>query len=202
LSDGYEYWFFPELDRKDVGVAKLRVLTTFWDKGWLAQENQPDLTLGGIEAYAPTEKLASLFSLEDRLGGVTLTMRTRGFEVCEGFGFKGWELNEIEQIKCPNCASSHDINDLNIYEMIDVFKENCVIPTVACPSCELTFKPAAWISEPRLSFTYLGFAFWNQPTLLGWPSDGLNPAGEWALDLPQFMSNLVGSPIYRSFGRI
>jgi len=122
LSDHFEYWFFPELDLKDVSAAKLRVLESFWSKGLLERKNNPELVLGGKEAYGPTSKLASLFTRADNLGLMDITLVTRGMEVCEGFGFKGWELNEIETLSCPKCEVIQKLDELPIYPAIDIFQ--------------------------------------------------------------------------------
>jgi len=127
---------------------------------------------------------------------------TRGMEVCVGFGFKGWELNEIETLTCPDCAKPQEIDNLSLYEAIDQFHDSGVIPPMSCPLCNVSCDIRAWASKPRLTFTYLGFAFWNWPPLTGVPADEFNSAGEWSLNIPKLMSDAVGNPIAFSAGRL
>jgi len=202
VSDHFEYWFFPELERTDVPAAKLRVLEAFWSRDLLEQENNPELVLGGKEAYGPTPKLASLFTRADNLGLMDITLVTRGMEVCEGFGFKGWELNEIETLSCPKCGVIQKLDELPIYPAIDIFHEQGKIPDILCPLCKASSDVRGWKSEPRLTFTYLGFAFWNWVPLMGYESDGLNPAGIWSFDIPKMMAEAAKSPIAMSYGRL
>lgn len=202
MSDHFEYWFFPKLERHEVAEAKSRVLEAFWSHGLLERTNNPERVLGGKEAYGPTPKLASLFTRADNLGLMDINLATCGMEVCEGFGFKGWELNEIENLICPNCAKQQKLEDLPIYDAIDEFHTDGIIPLIACPICQASQDVRGWESDPRLTFTYLGFAFWNWVPLKGYESDGINPAGVWSFDIPEMMKNAAQSPIHLSHGRL
>lgn len=202
MSDLYEYWFFPELEKNEVAAAKKRVLNVFWREGWLEKKNDPESVLGGGEAYAPTETLASLYSLPDKLGGVPLSLCTRGVEVCEDFGFQGHELNEIEAVSCPKCAYSHKLEASPIIPAINDFHESETIPHVTCSSCQTNTDVRSWITSPRLTFTYLGFSFWNWPSLIDRPADGLRPSGIWKINIPKLMETAAKSPITWSNGRI
>jgi len=202
LSDFYEYWFFPELERDEVSAAKGRILKAFWSRGLLGTNNNPDLILGDGEAYGPTPKLALLFTRADNLGLMDLTLSTRGMEVCEGFGFKGYELDEIESVKCPQCDVSQKMDDVPVFPAIEEFHESGNIPSIFCPLCNASSDVRGWESDPRLTFTYLGFAFWNWVPLMGYDSDGSNPAGIWSLDIPKLMVDAAQSPISFSYGRI
>lgn len=196
MSDHFEYWFFPKLEKHEVAEAKLKRLNNFWSRGLLNKTNDPDSVLGGTEAYRPTAKLASLYNAKNNHFSMSLDLETCGMEVCEGFGFKGWELNEIERLACPNCRRESDLETIALYDAIDEFHQSGIIPSMHCPRCGTAPSAKDWKSEPRLTFTYLGFAFWN------WPPLKSESDGKWSLDLPDMMHELVQSPIAYSYGRL
>jgi len=199
----YEYWFFPELERDEVAGAKSRVLEAFWSRGLLEKNNDPDLVLGGKEAYGPTPKLAALFSEGDEVDSIDNFSLTRGMEVCEGFGFRGLELNIIDSVICPECDGAQEIRELPVlFSAIEIFGKSGKIPGILCPLCETSSDARSWKSDPRLTFTYLGFAFWNWRSLAGYPSRDWRPAGIWSFDIPKMMAEAAQSPIAFSYGRL
>jgi hypothetical protein len=131
-----------------------------------------------------------------------INLATCGMEVCEGFGFKGWELNDIDKALCPACHKSQPLESFGIFEAIEKFHETEIIPNISCKDCGLSQDVRKIESEPKLTFTYLGFAFWNWPPLNGFPADEYNSAGIWQIDIPALMENLAQSPISYSYGRV
>ena len=49
MSDSFEYWFFPELEREGASKAKENILRGFWKRGLIETENNPDLVLGHVD---------------------------------------------------------------------------------------------------------------------------------------------------------
>ena len=210
MSDSFEDWFFPELEREGASKAKENILRGFWKRGLIETENNPDLVLGHVdEAYGPTEKLAALYSKPDGLGGVSLSLWTRGMGVHEGFALDGFELSYMEKIICPGCQTSNSFKETGLIEAMEIFHKTQIIPEIKCPVCgdlhdarhwrgELHDK--RWQSEPQFTFCYLGFKFWNWPPLKGLEGSEYDPPGVWKVDIPNLMEELAQSPVSFLYG--
>lgn len=158
MSDSFEYWFFPELEREEAAKAKQNILQGFWKRGLIETENNPELVLGDVdEVYGPTEKLAALYSKPDRFGGVSLSLWTRGMGVHEGFAFDGFELSYIEKVVCSECQTSQPVKATGLIGAMETFYNTQIIPEIKCKVCGVLQDARRWQSEPRLSFSYLGF---------------------------------------------
>ncbi|MEP4052710.1 MAG: hypothetical protein ABJN22_10745 [Litorimonas sp.] len=131
-----------------------------------------------------------------------ISYEIRGMEVCEGFGFQGWELNEIKGFSCPKCDVSHEMENFPISAEITKFHESGKIPDIRCPICDALSDARLWKSDPPLTFTYLGFAFWNWMPLKGYDAKLSYPPGIWSLDIPKMMEDAAESPIAFSHGRL
>jgi len=202
VSDSFEYWFFPELEREEAAKAKQNILQGFWKRGLIETENNPELVLGDVdEVYGPTEKLAALYSKPDRFGGVSLSLWTRGMGVHEGFAFDGFELSYIEKVVCSECQTSQPVKATGLIGAMETFYNTQIIPEIKCKVCGVLQDARRWQSEPRLSFSYLGFKFWNWPPLKG--EKGINeydPPGVWKVDIPNLMEELAQSPVSFLYG--
>jgi len=206
VSDSFEYWYFPELEREEAAKAKQNILQGFWERELIETENNPELVLGyADEVYGPTEKLAALYSESGHSGGVSLSQWTRGMGVHEGCALNGFEFTYIENIICPGCKTSKPFKETGLIDAMEIFHKTHIIPEIKCEVCgglhdarRWRSEPhdKRWQSEPRFTFCYLGFTFWNWSPLKG--VEGVNeydPSGVWKIDIPNLMEELAQSPI-------
>ncbi len=200
MSDHYDFWFFPTVPKNEAGAVKARVLGALWENQIVEMEQDPQTTLGEGDSYAPTEGLANAYSDPNANGSSSWTkLLTRGLEVIEGFGFQGMEINLIETVTCPGCGEI-PIEELTeaILKAAAQFHDTGIIPEITC-QCGSKVHATELRSTPELTFTYVGFNFWNWPPL---DAKQTPLSSGWQTDIPKMMADAAGYPIRHSWGRI
>lgn len=215
MSDFFHDLFFPDVEEsraetlamqaisklQDLAVLSSKIKTI--DEGCCGFEAEPEHPLKCLQVE-PSDHILKYYP------GFPLDVNPN--EVCVSVNRYASYLSvgHASWYRCPSCQETFG-NSLIVDSLMETligFVRQSQHPHIICPTCNADTSAFKWESDVPAAFSHLAFSFYNWPLFKsdlislpeGW--DWAAVQQPWQLDVPALLSEVVGSRVRWSFGRL